>query len=344
MGKNTKIKYFLKNKLTNSFIGTLKSRFDVKEEKKEFSTKYYMKSECEGVTVTIERYNLDSNYEAAILKQVGETSEGMLYSIPNAKIIQMMYCIAGTCAITKGNKKIYTLKKGDILICNLSSENVREYNLKSKDSKKVMIFLDMDKLESDILDSSVDKKILSNWERKVFDIFENDIFCYGKSNSQIDILISQLENMKITNMNEYFQFKMRISQLLFIILEIQIGSLEDIMISDSEVTEKIKEILKQYSIEKMPHVREICKIMGLSNYQLQRAFRNIEGISVSRYIQKKKMEYAKMLLETTNTNILDIAIEIGYENPSKFSIAFKKNFGILPNKYRKKSKNSSDAE
>lgn len=65
---------------------------------------------------------------------------------------------------------------------------------------------------------------------------------------------------------------------------------------------------------------------------------------MSRYIQKKKMEYAKMLLETTNTNILDIAIEIGYENPSKFSIAFKKNFGILPNKYRKKSKNSFDAE
>ena len=123
--------------------------------------------------------------------------------------------------------------------------------------------------------------------------------------------------MKITNMNEYFQFKMRITQLLFMILEIQIGSLEDIMISDSEVTEKIKEILKQYSIEKMPHVREICKIMGLSNYQLQRAFRNIEGISVSRYIQKKKMEYAKMLLETTNTNILDIAIEIGYENPKQ---------------------------
>ena len=48
------------------------------------------------------------------------------------------------------------------------------------------------------------------------------------------------------------------------------------------------------------------------------------------------MEYAKKLLETTDINILDIAIEIGYENPSKFSIAFKKIFGILPNKYRKK--------
>ena len=111
MGKNTKIKYFLKNKLTNSFIGTLKSRFDVKEEKKEFSTKYYMKSECEGVTVTIERYNLDSNYEAAILKQVGETSEGMLYSIPNAKIIQMMYCIAGTRSVGVAHQLTFKKKK-----------------------------------------------------------------------------------------------------------------------------------------------------------------------------------------------------------------------------------------
>ena len=83
-----RIEYFGKKGLLNDFFAQFKEV--PKEEKKEFSTKYYMKSECEGVTVTIERYNLDSNYEAAILKQVGETSEGMLYSIPNAKIIKMM--------------------------------------------------------------------------------------------------------------------------------------------------------------------------------------------------------------------------------------------------------------
>ena len=62
------------------------------------------------------------------------------------------------------------------------------------------------------------------------------------------------------------------------------------------------------------------------------------SLSEKNKIIEKKMEYAKKLLETTDINILDIAIEIGYENPSKFSIAFKKIFGILPNKYRKKIK------
>ena len=50
------------------------------------------------------------------------------------------------------------------------------------------------------------------------------------------------------------------------ILEIQIGSLEDIMISDSEVTEKIKEILKQYSIERQYTDKFMGKILG-NNYK-----------------------------------------------------------------------------
>ena len=84
----------------------------------------------------------------------------------------------------------------------------------------------------------------------------------------------------------------------------------------------------------MPSMKEISEIMGLSNYQIQGSFKSIEGLSVSQYIRKKKMEYAKKLLETTDINILDIAIEIGYENPSKFSQSFKKYLGILPRQYR----------
>lgn len=46
------------------------------------------------------------------------------------------------------------------------------------------------------------------------------------------------------------------------------------------------------------------------------------------------MKYAEMLLTSTNKNILEIANEIGYENPSKFSQSFKKYLGILPRQYR----------
>ena len=338
MKRDKKLEYRLKDELTNSFIGALNTKFKMKEEKKEFSTKYYVEGNDEDVKITIERYILGSSYEVSLFNQTGEIKRTTIYSIPDTKIIKIVCCIAGSSLITRKNSRIYTLKKGDILIYNVNNTGVKDLNLKSKDSKQIILFLDMNKLESDLLDSSINKKILFYWRKKVFEIFKNDVFCYGKSNSQINILTNQIENIEITNINEYFQFKMKILQLLFMILEIQMKSLENIMLNNEKITKKIKSILKKYSIEEMPSMKEISKIMGLSNYQIQRSFKSIEGISVSQYIRKKKMEYAKKLLETTDINILDIAIEIGYENPSKFSIAFKKIFGILPNKYRKKIK------
>ena len=48
------------------------------------------------------------------------------------------------------------------------------------------------------------------------------------------------------------------------------------------------------------------------------------------------MNYAKFLLDTSpKVNILDVAAEVGYDSPSKFSMAFKKFFGVLPSKYKK---------
>ena len=63
-------------------------------------------------------------------------------------------------------------------------------------------------------------------------------------------------------------------------------------------------------------------------------FKDIEKISISEYIVKQKMHYAKKLLDEGNLTILEIAYEVGYENPSKFSKVFKKYYGMLPSKFK----------
>ncbi len=64
----------------------------------------------------------------------------------------------------------------------------------------------------------------------------------------------------------------------------------------------------------------------------------VENISLFRYMTKLKMEYSRLLLTTTDKSITEIAYEVGYENPSKFSESFKNFFGILPSKFRKSNK------
>ncbi|CDI48974.1 transcriptional regulatory protein [Clostridium tetani 12124569] len=68
---------------------------------------------------------------------------------------------------------------------------------------------------------------------------------------------------------------------------------------------------------------------------MQEEFKNVIGCTVYEYIKKVRMEKAKYLLKSTNMSVLEIANEIGYENPSKFANAFKEYNNVTPLKYRK---------
>lgn len=68
---------------------------------------------------------------------------------------------------------------------------------------------------------------------------------------------------------------------------------------------------------------------------MKNCFKGIYGISIYAYLKDYRINTAALLLRQTNESITQIANRIGYENPSKFSDAFKKNMGMLPSEYRK---------
>ena len=47
---------------------------------------------------------------------------------------------------------------------------------------------------------------------------------------------------------------------------------------------------------------------------------------------------ANLLMEDSKVEIQEIALKMGYENPGKFSSAFKSVMGVTPAKYRKHQK------
>lgn len=66
-------------------------------------------------------------------------------------------------------------------------------------------------------------------------------------------------------------------------------------------------------------------------------FRRLYGQPVHRWLQSQRMKRAAELLCTTNATILQIAQSVGYEGVSQFNVAFKRQFGMTPMQYRKKS-------
>ena len=85
----------------------------------------------------------------------------------------------------------------------------------------------------------------------------------------------------------------------------------------------------------------------MNKYYLVHAFKNYKGVSPINYLITRRIQEAKLLLETSNFSIAKIAQAIGFSSQSYFSQVFRKETGLSPIQYRKKyesrivSKNSN---
>lgn len=82
-------------------------------------------------------------------------------------------------------------------------------------------------------------------------------------------------------------------------------------------------------------VEDVAEYIGVTSAHLGRIFKNEKLDTVQNYLLKKKMEYAKELLENTNEKISDIAVKVGYLTVAGFNRTFKMYYGAAPNNFRK---------
>jgi AraC family transcriptional regulator len=74
---------------------------------------------------------------------------------------------------------------------------------------------------------------------------------------------------------------------------------------------------------------------GLSKFHFQRLFKAATGVSPSHYHINLRMEEARRLLRETRMSVVDVALEVGYANPSHFARLFRRETGLSPSDYRR---------
>jgi AraC-like DNA-binding protein len=104
-----------------------------------------------------------------------------------------------------------------------------------------------------------------------------------------------------------------------------------------EETPQTPSIIKKFVDEnyhKNIKVEEIGKLIGINQNKIRKEFKAQYHITVSDYISELRMLKAKKLIINKNIMIKEIAIECGYEYVQNFTRAFKKKFGVSPEKLR----------
>ncbi len=83
-------------------------------------------------------------------------------------------------------------------------------------------------------------------------------------------------------------------------------------------------------------LNHLAGAVGINAYYLSHLFRKEMGTSFLEYLTSVRMSIAKSLLKQTALSIMEICLEVGYQDPSHFAKIFKKKEGIHPTEYRKR--------
>jgi AraC-like DNA-binding protein len=83
-------------------------------------------------------------------------------------------------------------------------------------------------------------------------------------------------------------------------------------------------------------IEKIANEVNVSPTKLKSNFKSVFGLSLLQYHKEKNMLLAMQLIQNSSMQIKNIASAIGYDSSSKFTVSFKKRFGILPSEIRNK--------
>jgi len=77
-------------------------------------------------------------------------------------------------------------------------------------------------------------------------------------------------------------------------------------------------------------IEQMATYTGRSLATFKRDFKKVSTLTPQKWIIKKRLETAYIKLKEERAKVQDVYWEVGFKNPSHFSTAFKKQYGIPP--------------
>jgi transcriptional regulator GlxA family with amidase domain len=120
----------------------------------------------------------------------------------------------------------------------------------------------------------------------------------------------------------------RDNQLSFTIFQGQKGH-------EDEPIKKIQEFIENNFHEKIT-IDQLASMLSLGRRNLERRFKKATSNTVVEYLQRVKIEAAKISLESSRENVNEVMYKVGYTDNKAFRTTFKRITGLSPIQYRNK--------
>jgi AraC-like DNA-binding protein len=238
-----------------------------------------------------------------------------------------MYLVAGSMTVYDGSKE-YKLKPGDYGIGGRNHLARFTKHTDKNDFRKIYIQFEPDFLKTfnetynyTVEKKEPDKTIIQLNDNKLIDNFIQSLMPYFNEHGIID--------------GDFLNVKR--SELLLILLKSN-PELANILFdfSDPHKIDLEKFMLRNYKFN--VSIERFAYLTGRSLSSFKRDFEKIFNASPSHWLVQKRLEEAHYLINKKNKKPSEIYLDLGFENISHFSFAFKKLFGHSPTELTKEKK------
>lgn len=130
-------------------------------------------------------------------------------------------------------------------------------------------------------------------------------------------------------------------QLVLRLSEILGGRKPDWHDDNSVFTAPVMKRIVEYIDSRLSHqfcLEDISSLVGLSPSHCAKKFRQTQGLSLCRFVNRRRLARAMVVLQNDSVPLTQIALDLGFSSHSHFTRLFSELVGVPPAKYRKQFK------
>jgi AraC-like DNA-binding protein len=115
--------------------------------------------------------------------------------------------------------------------------------------------------------------------------------------------------------------------------------LNRLLIEEAHAEPEVVVRAKRYvnaNLEEKISLETVARHVGVSPYYFCKVFKQSAGMTLTEYVNRRRVEWAKRRLADPRTRVTEVAFDVGFQSISQFNRSFLKYVGESPTRYRER--------
>ena len=252
---------------------------------------------------------------------------------PASDVMEINYCREGRSECLFGEHQYCYMSAGDLSFCSLQDHS-HQSEFPTAHYHGITVTVDFSRITEEMKNVL---ELLSVDLERIRELSRMQEFTIIRANQTIEHIFSEL--YRIPEKVRYGYIRVKVLEILLVLTGLDFKgdspSPVHFSVTQIQVIKEIHEFLVEHFDEHYT-IEELSERFRISPTAMKKCFKGVYGDSIYSYMKLYRLQVAERLLKESKLTVGEIASQVGYLNPNKFTSAFTTAYGMSPSAYRKK--------